>query len=96
MVNPDPDPSGGRPPRDLSPLAVRGVESAAWTATIAFTGLMVAPLLALVASVTHGRWLAHAAPATAKAALATTALAATLTLVAFTLAHMAGETDAST
>ena len=88
MVNPDPDP--------LSLLAARAVESAAWTATIAFTGLVVAPLIALAASLTHGRWLAHAAPATAKAALATTALAATLTLVAFTLAHMAGETDAST
>jgi len=83
VLDRDGDLPGSRPPSDpVWLLAVRAVEIAAWTATLALAGLVVGPVLALAALLTRVRWLAHAAPAAAKAALALTALAAALALVA--------------
>ena len=97
MLDPDNNANGsaGRPPpAPVLLLAVRAVETAAWTATIAIAGLVIAPTLALLWSVTHARWLAYAAPAAGQAAIALTVLAAALAIVAIALVRLARETDA--
>jgi len=93
VPDPDGDPFAGPPPGWISLLAIRAVETAAWTATAALASLVIAPILALFWSLTHARWLANAAPAAANAAIAITAFAAALAIVAISLIRLAGETD---